>query len=689
MIRRNYVVALAVMCALAAGALAAANASAEQRAYTCSTGAVAEEFTDEHCLNKTGSGEYGHTLISEEEAEFTLSNAKTAESTTAAAVSKLASTVSGVVTEVQCTSLSGEGQLTNAESSVTGTGVIEYTGCTVTKPSGKGCVVKGGEITTNEVKGTTAGQAEAKIKFTPNSGETFASITIEGCSIGSLNNTFPLAGSLIADVNGATITSTHAGITSQNTLKFGGTKAGIEGAMTISAGATEIIEIDEGVALTSNTAEQRAYTCSKSASSKDFSDAHCASASESGEYGHTLISGENVKATVTNEKTASETKAAETSKLKGQLSGIATEVQCTGAHGTGTLTNSATSVTGSGTIKYTGCTVTAPASKGCKVEKGEFSTETLSATTAEQATGTLKLSPKSPATRFALVPIEGCEEGLPADAFYPVTGSLVAEVSGATVKATHAGTTEQGSLKFGGVKTGLESALTMSKEGGDPIALTVASEQTAYACSESAASKTFSDAHCLSKEGSAYGHTKITKENETITGKAVETWKLKGQLTGVVTEVQCKGASGTGTLTNATESVSGEGSIEFTECTVTAPSGKGCKVKGGTVKTETLSATTVGQAAYTLKLSPKSAETDLAHVTIEGCEGGFPADANYPVAGSLLADVNGATVETTHANTTGPETLKFGGVAAGIEGASTITRKTTKEVSAGGAVTFT
>jgi hypothetical protein len=695
MIRRYYVVALTMLCALVLSAVAANSAAAEQRAYTCSTGAVTKEFSDAHCLTKAEPKAFGHTLISKANSKITVTNGKTASGTTTAAITKLKGTLVGVESEIQCTNLSGSGLLTNAESSATLTGVVEFTGCSVTKPAGKGCVVTGGAITTKTIKATTVGQAANKLKFMPNEGTEFTTIPIEKCTIEGLNNKFPVTGSATGDLSGATVSETHLGTTTQNTLKFGGVKAGIEGAMTISGEGSGVIEVDEGVTLTSAVAEQRAYTCSKSASSKEFSDAHCATKS-AGEYGHTLISEENTKWTATSEKTASGTTAAETAKLKGQLSGIATEVQCTSSHGTGTLTNSVTSASGSGTIKYTGCTVTVPSGKGCKVEGGAITTETLSATTAGQTTGTLKLSPKSPATRFALVSIEGCTEGLPADGFYPITGSAVAELSGATIKLTHANTTTQNTLKFGGVKAGIEGSLTLSKEGGDPIAFTAVNEQGAYACSKSAASKTFADAHCLTG-GGAYGHTLITKEKQEVsfsngktTGEttAAEIWKLKGVLGGVTTEVQCKGASGTGTLTNAAGAVNGEGVIKYTECTVTVPAGKGCKLEGGAVTTETLSATTAGQAANTIKLSPKSG-TKFAQIPIEGCEGGVPPEAVYSITGTVVAEVSGATIKTNHANTTTQNTLKFGGVKAGIEGAVTVTRKGTEEVPGSGAITFT
>jgi hypothetical protein len=161
-------------------------------------------------------------------------NAKTASATAAATVQKLKGALSGVVTEIQCTGSSGSGSLTNAAESVSSTGVIEFSGCSVTAPAGKGCVVTGGKITTKELASTTVGQAAGKLKVSPASGTEFATVSISSCSIAALNNSFPITGSFVASISGATITTTHEGITTQNTLKFGGVKAGIEGATTTS-----------------------------------------------------------------------------------------------------------------------------------------------------------------------------------------------------------------------------------------------------------------------------------------------------------------------------------------------------------------------------------------------------------------------------------------------------------------------
>ncbi|MGD9736128.1 MAG: hypothetical protein AB7V58_11060 [Solirubrobacterales bacterium] len=240
MIGRKTVLGLVVLCALAVSAFAAASASASEAggAWKCKAVKGTGHWNDDHCTN-TNAGNTGNWDTTWVPGSFNIvgSNAKTTEATTGKATSKLLGSLSGVVTELQCTEVSGAGELTNSEvgetKSVTGTGVITYESCSVTKPSGKGCVVKGGTVVTKTLKGTTVGVAAERLKFEPNSGTTFAEIEIEKCTIGALNNTFPVTGSLVAETTGATTTSTHAGITAQGTLKFGGVKAGLEGALTI------------------------------------------------------------------------------------------------------------------------------------------------------------------------------------------------------------------------------------------------------------------------------------------------------------------------------------------------------------------------------------------------------------------------------------------------------------------------
>jgi hypothetical protein len=137
--------------------------------------------------------------------------------------------------KLQCTTVAqaaGTNTLESTEGKVKGTGAITYSECTVVKPAGKSCLV-GNEkmVTTEKLKAGSLSATE--LKFAPNSGTTFANIKIESCTVAALNNTFPVAGSLIGTVSGATTTTTHAGVTAQATLFFGGNPAGLNGALTI------------------------------------------------------------------------------------------------------------------------------------------------------------------------------------------------------------------------------------------------------------------------------------------------------------------------------------------------------------------------------------------------------------------------------------------------------------------------
>lgn len=241
---RSYIIGAGALLILMFSAIAAQPAFAEQQAYECSPSAPTKTFSDAHCLNSGGSS-FGHIKI-EGTTEVTGTNAKTASGTTAAAVGKLRGTIAGVETEIQCTeeSLLG-GKLTLGFIHVKYDFKHTKKKCTVTKPAGKGCVVNEATIQSNELSATTLGQAANNVKVTPAEGTTLASVKIESCSISALNNTFSLTGSYIATASGATLSTTHAGVTAQETLFFAGVEAGLEGALTISSAAT-----GNGIALT-------------------------------------------------------------------------------------------------------------------------------------------------------------------------------------------------------------------------------------------------------------------------------------------------------------------------------------------------------------------------------------------------------------------------------------------------------
>jgi hypothetical protein len=236
MIRRNSIVGIAALVAIVVCAFAAANASAEQKAFSCQTGVTPLEYKDAHCVTVVPTAEA--TLGLKELGSgvaITATNAKTASGTTAAEPSILAGTVSGIETELKCTGLEGTGTLTNATSSVTGSGTLIYTGCSVLKPAGKSCVVgNSGKITTKALTASDVGLASNKLKFSPTTGTEFTKIKIESCTVAPLNAEFLVSGTVTGNTSGATTTTSVATVKSEKTLTFAGNPAGLGGAITIS-----------------------------------------------------------------------------------------------------------------------------------------------------------------------------------------------------------------------------------------------------------------------------------------------------------------------------------------------------------------------------------------------------------------------------------------------------------------------
>jgi hypothetical protein len=201
---------------------------------------------------------------------------------------------------------------------------------------------------------------------------------------------------------------------------------------------------------------------------------HClTTGTASATFGHVEIkNGTATEITATNAKSASETTASSPATLSGTIAGVKTAIVCTGVSGSGTLTNASTGVSGSGVIKYSGCTVSEPAGKGCEVVGGTIETSTLSATTVGR-TNNNELEFKAPTGgNFATINIKGCANEAPPAAAYPVTGSLIATTIGATTETVEATITAQKTLKFGGQVAGLNGAITISKKGSNPLALT-------------------------------------------------------------------------------------------------------------------------------------------------------------------------------------------------------------------------
>jgi len=158
-------------------------------AFTCAEGTAEAGFADEHCDSPTtGEGvKFVHKSIPLGASLTIFSNAKTAEETSAAVPTSFSWTFGGIAVRVECTKASGAGTIENRTIEGTmqaiGTTQIEYSGCSVTKPSGSSCKVQEPVIEKVNFSTYEAGEEEMGVELTPSEKGVFATIVIEGCSI--------------------------------------------------------------------------------------------------------------------------------------------------------------------------------------------------------------------------------------------------------------------------------------------------------------------------------------------------------------------------------------------------------------------------------------------------------------------------------------------------------------------------
>jgi hypothetical protein len=252
MIGRRSTIGIALLCAFAFTAFAAQSAMAQvgtastnTTAFTCVKGGEGD-FADAHCDKKTG-GEFGHAAITKDTTtEVDVSLEGTA---------KLNGTLAGVNTEVTCTkvaSAAGKSFLHNVETSgkhtVTGTVQVNFTVCTVVKPTK--CVIAEPIVTTANAVGVEGlnGKKEMGVEFVGEGAEkTFAEIKFankgaEVCSLLNGGKAFLVKGSVIATgANIAESKGSSSGATAKfedanemETLEIGAKKASFAGTFTTS-----------------------------------------------------------------------------------------------------------------------------------------------------------------------------------------------------------------------------------------------------------------------------------------------------------------------------------------------------------------------------------------------------------------------------------------------------------------------
>ncbi|HEX6666851.1 MAG TPA: hypothetical protein VF081_09680 [Solirubrobacterales bacterium] len=253
--KHRTIAGLCMLCALLVSAFAAQSAVAISgtTAFTCVKGGGDKSLRGEHCLT-TGEAakEYGHVAIAQDkQTEMIATNSQTANNTASSSLIRLKSTIGGVPVEFTAAGITGVGWLenkvaANGEHYTHSKGTITFTGVEVKSPSG--CQVtthkedgsgseegEVGVIHTRELTGTTEGQGDL-FKYGAADGGAYANFWLTcGGKFPACEGTVQITGNVKATPVGATSTLSHEATTVQNTLKVKGTKAGVEGALTISA----------------------------------------------------------------------------------------------------------------------------------------------------------------------------------------------------------------------------------------------------------------------------------------------------------------------------------------------------------------------------------------------------------------------------------------------------------------------
>lgn len=222
-----------------------------------------------------------------------------------------------------------------------------------------------------------------------------------------------------------------------------------------------------------------AFTCAKATGTgAGFSREHCKRADAVGsgaKFEHKEIAnGTTTEVIVTNAKTNSETNAPEPFLFGGSIAGIPIELKATTVSGTGTVSNSEVSgemiASGTGTIIYTGVTVTKPAGQGCKVKEEKITTAKLKSTSQGQPTPEeesnaemFRKTEPNQGTIFAAISIEGCTTTA-LNGTFNVTGSIKGRPDGATTVFTTEDTKNQNTLKLAGQSATLNGKITFSSK---------------------------------------------------------------------------------------------------------------------------------------------------------------------------------------------------------------------------------
>lgn len=210
----------AIACLFAVGTATAIASEADTELHECAKeeGTPKKRYSTSTCIpgTTTVNGEYTWKLVE--------TPTPVPVEAVSASLFKLNTTIAGVKFGASC-SFKGSGEVVNSGGAAIGSAIsMTLTGCEVTEPAGKGCKV---EFKVASLKGASK---EMNLTYSPTSGTKFATVTVSGCSVGTLNGEKEVTGtatSVVPEMGAQQFTA------ESSALKLGGQPVTIVGGFEI------------------------------------------------------------------------------------------------------------------------------------------------------------------------------------------------------------------------------------------------------------------------------------------------------------------------------------------------------------------------------------------------------------------------------------------------------------------------
>jgi hypothetical protein len=231
----------------------------------------------------------------------------------------------------------------------------------------------------------------------------------------------------------------------------------------------------------SASATQTLWSCEPGSGKEGYVDAHCVNETKveaQVKYVHkSIAAGTETKVTFNNQETTNSTLQASPTMLSTSVAGVAVDIACFEASGSGGLTNVAGgSITGKASFEYSECVTPKPRTEGKTLCKVKEPIKITSASAKNYETGELMGLEFSPGEGkvFTEITLMEAEKACPLKGTYKLEGVMRSQYAGATGgSSTMLFETGGGELTFNGNQANFYSSVTVKMEGASTgVALT-------------------------------------------------------------------------------------------------------------------------------------------------------------------------------------------------------------------------